>query len=289
MANFQDSGAGAYTVGMWMVWMVAASAAVFPQGAVVKVRSAEAVAARMNGRQARLFAQEEGGRLGLLGIPAQERPGEYRLEYLDAAGRVLKTDTLTVRDARFPRQNVVLGKQQVELKASTVEAEKVGAFLANVSEKRLWKEVFGAPVPGCMNSPYGVARMHNGKLTGSYHGGADQRSAAGKPIYAPVDGVVKIAEMFELRGGTVGLDHGQGLETIYMHMSGFAVKEGAVVKQGDVIGYVGSTGRANGPHLHWSVYANGVAVNPLEWVKLTPCAAPAKAAPKKGPPLARKR
>jgi murein DD-endopeptidase MepM/ murein hydrolase activator NlpD len=274
---------------MLMAWLMLA-AVVYPQGATVKVRSgADAVEAQMNGRRVRLFPQADGGRLGLIGIPVLEKPGDYALDYLDAAGKVVKSETVTVRDARFPTQNVVLGKQQTDLKASPVEAEKVGAFLKNVTEKRLWPEQFAAPVAGCMNSPFGVVRLHNGKPTGSFHGGADQRSPAGKPITAPADGVVKIAEMFDLRGGTVGLDHGQGLETIYMHMSGFAVKEGAVVKQGDVIGYVGSTGRANGPHLHWSVYANGVAVNPLEWVKLTPCAAAAKTAPKKGPPLARKR
>jgi murein DD-endopeptidase MepM/ murein hydrolase activator NlpD len=81
--------------------------------------------------------------------------------------------------------------------------------------------------------------------------------------------------MFQLHGGTVGVDHGQGLVSIYLHMSGFAVKEGQAVRQGDVIGYIGSTGRSTAPHLHWSLYANGVAVSPLQWVKLKPCAVPA--------------
>lgn len=271
---------------MLLAFLVVASA-VYPQGATVRVRSAgEAVEARMNGRKVRLFPQADGTRLGLMGVPVLEKPGEYGLEYLDAAGKVLRSETVTVRDAHFPTQNVVLGQQQTGLKASPREAEKVGAFWENVTELRMWPDQFARPVPGCMNSPFGVVRLHNGKPTGSYHGGADQRSAAGKPIVAPADGVVKIAEMFVLRGGTVGLDHGQGLQTMYLHMSGFAVKEGARVKQGEVIGYVGATGRANGPHLHWSVYANGVAVNPLEWVKLTPCGAPAKAAKK---PVARGR
>jgi murein DD-endopeptidase MepM/ murein hydrolase activator NlpD len=74
-----------------------------------------------------------------------------------------------------------------------------------------------------------------------------------------------------------------------MHQSRFAVKAGQHVKAGDIIGYVGSTGRATGPHLHWSLYANGHAVSPLQWVKLTPCGASApvrkkKSAPKKKAP-----
>jgi murein DD-endopeptidase MepM/ murein hydrolase activator NlpD len=95
----------------------------------------------------------------------------------------------------------------------------------------------------------------------------------GAPIHAVAAGTVRIVQMFQLRGGTVAIDHGQGLETIYMHMSRFAAKEGQKVKAGDVIGYVGSTGRATGPHLHWSLYANGHPVSPNQWVKLTSCSA----------------
>jgi murein DD-endopeptidase MepM/ murein hydrolase activator NlpD len=84
---------------------------------------------------------------------------------------------------------------------------------------------------------------------------------------------VKIAQPFPLRGGTVGLDHGQGLESIYLHLSRFAVKSGDQVKQGDVIGYVGSSGRSTGPHLHWTLYANGDPVNPRQWVSLKTCPA----------------
>jgi len=83
---------------------------------------------------------------------------------------------------------------------------------------------------------------------------------------------VKIVRAWNIHGGTVAIDHGQGLQSIYLHMSKFATAEGAVVKKGDVIGYVGSTGRSTAPHLHWSLYANGVPVNPRQWVPLTACA-----------------
>ncbi|MBV8831783.1 MAG: M23 family metallopeptidase [Acidobacteriaceae bacterium] len=95
------------------------------------------------------------------------------------------------------------------------------------------------------------------------------------PIHAVAPGVVRIARDFRLRGGTVAIDHGQGVESIYVHMSKTAAREGEQVSAGDVIGYVGATGRANGPHLHWTLYVHGVAADPAQWVKVpAPCPAP---------------
>ena len=144
-------------------------------------------------------------------------------------------------------------------------------FERTVTPKRYWTEPLKLPVPGCMTSLFGVTRYHNGKPTGDYHAGIDQRAASGTPIHAIAAGVVKIVQVYNLRGGTVAIDHGQGLQSIYLHMSEFAVKEGDVVGRGDVIGYVGATGRATGPHLHWTIYANGEAVNPLQWVHTVSC------------------
>jgi murein DD-endopeptidase MepM/ murein hydrolase activator NlpD len=145
-------------------------------------------------------------------------------------------------------------------------------FRENLSETRYWQDRFIEPVAGCMISPFGVRRLRNHKPTGDFHGGVDLRSPTGTPIRAAADGTVKIAQLITALGNMVALDHGQGVETIYMHMSKLAVEPGATVKQGDIIGYVGATGRANGPHLHWSVYVNSVQVNPGQWVKLTACA-----------------
>ena len=186
---------------------------------------------------------------------------------------MLSSETVTVRDARFPTQNVVLEKATAELKPSPGEMDTVDAFLAAVTETRRWQEPLGLPVPGCMTSPFGVKRLTNGQPTGHYHGGIDQRTPAGRPVRAVADGVVKLVRTYNIHGGTVAIDHGQGLESMYLHLSKFAVAEGTVVHKGDVIGYSGSTGRSNAPHLHWSLYANGVPVNPGQWVAVKPCAA----------------
>jgi murein DD-endopeptidase MepM/ murein hydrolase activator NlpD len=261
----------------WLLVLVAAAAwgqTVVRQGEVIHVRTqGPAVEARMDGRTVRLFVQPEGGRLGLMPVPALKEPGKYALDLVAADGKVLSTETVTVRDAHFSTQNVVLEKSTAELKPSPGETDTVDAFLKSVSETRHWQEPLRLPVPGCMTSPFGVKRLRNGKPTGQIHGGIDQRSAAGKPVRAVAAGVVKVVKQYNIHGGTVGIDHGQGLESMYLHLSRFAVAEGAVVKKGDVIGYSGSTGRSNAPHLHWSLYANGVPVNPLQWVELKACPA----------------
>lgn len=90
------------------------------------------------------------------------------------------------------------------------------------------------------------------------------------------DGVVRLVGPFTVPGRVVGVDHGQGLLSLYQHLSSFAVSEGAIVREGDVVGYAGSTGRSTAPHLHWTVFANGVPTNPVQWVRWSPCEEKAK-------------
>jgi murein DD-endopeptidase MepM/ murein hydrolase activator NlpD len=217
--------------------------------------------------------------MALIAVPVLAKPGRYHVELLDEAGRTLDRSPVVIRSARFRRQNIVLSRKTASLAPSPGEMETMREFRNTVSDTRHWDEPFMKPVPGCMTSPFGVLRLHNGKLTGGYHGGVDQRGAEGTPIRAIASGEVKVAEMFNIHGGTVGLDHGHGVSSAYLHMSGFDVQEGASVKKGDVIGYVGTTGRSTAPHLHWSLFVSGHSVNPLQWVDIPPCAA-AKPKPK---------
>lgn len=263
-------------------WAQQSSRLVIPQGNTLRVHSAVAAAdASFDGRTIRMFAQKEGGWLGLMPIPATEKPGEYKLEILGANGAVIETRSVIVRDAHFPSQNVVISKALSELKPTLDETDITASFRKEVLDTRYWAEPLIEPVPGCMTSLFGVRRLHNGKPTGDYHAGLDIRAAQGTPIHAASAGVVKIARMFALHGGTVAIDHGQGLQSMYLHMSRIAATEGATVQKGDVLGYAGSTGRSTAPHLHWSLYVNSVPVNPLEWVKVRPCTAPR--APKRHP------
>jgi murein DD-endopeptidase MepM/ murein hydrolase activator NlpD len=261
-----------------LIWAACAPASEQPenvkQGGVLRLHGPiQAVAARMEERTIRLFPQADGGAFGLMPIPADQRPGSYRVELLDAGNSVLSSAAITVLDAHFRKQNVLIDQRVAELKPSPGESESSLSFRQAVSDVRFWSEPMTLPVHGCMTSPFGVQRYLNGRPTGNIHGGLDQRASTGTPVRAVADGVVKIVREWNLHGHTVGIDHGQGLESMYQHLSRFAVTEGAMVKKGDVIGYSGSTGRSNAPHLHWTLYVNGVAVNPLEWVKIASCPA----------------
>jgi murein DD-endopeptidase MepM/ murein hydrolase activator NlpD len=259
------------------------------QGEAIRVRTpAEVQAVRLDGREFPLFEQPDGVRFGLVPFPATGKPGVYPLEFLAAGGKVVSATRITVQDAKFPTQNITVGKAIQELRPAPGEMEAVAGLRKMVSDTRYWQEPFSLPVRGCMTSPFGVQRLHNGKPTGNYHGGLDQRAATGHPVHATAGGLVRIARMFNIHGGTVGIDHGQGVTSIYLHLSGFAVEEGAEVKAGDLIGYAGSTGRSTAPHLHWTINVHGVPVNPLQWVKVAPCGT-AKPAPRSSkPPAARK-
>jgi len=232
-----------------------------------------ASSARLNGRTVRMFQQTNGSWFGLMPVAVADVPGAYSVEFLGEDGAAVASAKLTIRATRFPTQNVVLAPQIEALHSTPEDIETLTAFRKSVSDERFWDDPLTAPIPGCVLSPFGVKRLHNGKPTGEIHAGIDQRSAAGLPVHAVAGGAVKIAQTFAVLGGTVALDHGQGLETMYLHMSKLVVEPGAQVKKGEVIGYVGATGRANGPHLHWVVYVNGVAVNPQQWVALKACGA----------------
>ncbi len=242
------------------------------QGTVVRLTcKTEVSSARMGDRSVPLFKQANGDWLGLMPIPANQTPGPSEVTFLSTLQQVAQTANLTVVDAHFATQNVNLTPGVANLHNSPEEVEILKEFRQNLSDVRYWQDRFIEPVPGCMVSPFGVKRYRNHKPTGDYHGGVDLRGAAGTPVRAAADGTVKFAQLITVLGNTVGLDHGQGVETISMHMSKLAVEPGAQVKQGDIIGYVGTTGRSSGPHLHWTLYVNSVQVNPGQWVKLTPC------------------
>ena len=148
------------------------------------------------------------------------------------------------------------------------------ALAALVTPVRYFEDRFIRPTEHCQNSPFGVQRLHNGKPTGSYHRGADQRSPEGTHVAAPASGIVAVAERgFLLNGGTVGIDHGYGLTSHYLHLSKVFAVEGRKVQQGDVIGEVGATGFATGAHLHWGTSVHATPVDPNVFVALTPCAA----------------
>jgi murein DD-endopeptidase MepM/ murein hydrolase activator NlpD len=240
-----------------------------PQGGVLRIEGAPdtaATAVLRAGQPVPLFPAPDGSRQGMVPVGHDLPPGEGKLTLRSADGKILHTAAVRILDAKFPTQNIAATRAMKSLKPAPGEMETMRTFQHTVTGARLWEDGFAPPVSHCVNSPFGVTRLHNGKPTGNYHRGLDQASPAAAPIRAAASGTVKVARMWIMHGGTVGIDHGQGLTSHYLHMSKVLAKEGQHVKQGDVIGLVGSTGFATGPHLHWGIYLFSVPLNPRLWV-----------------------
>jgi murein DD-endopeptidase MepM/ murein hydrolase activator NlpD len=133
----------------------------------------------------------------------------------------------------------------------TVAAKRAAAL--NGHEASGWKEPFLRPAPGRVTGVYGSQRIF-GDLARPPHWGLDIAAPTGTPVRAAASGIVRLADgPFLIEGNLVLLDHGAGLVSVNIHLSGIRVKAGDRVKQGDIIGAIGTTGRSTGPHLHWGV------------------------------------
>lgn len=126
-----------------------------------------------------------------------------------------------------------------------------------------WQQDFIWPVKGRISGRFGSQRIYKGE-PGSYHSGLDIAPGAGTPFVAPADGVVVLAAQgFSLEGNLLIIDHGRGLNSAFLHAQSLAVKEGDAVVQGQLLGRVGSSGRATGPHLHWGIKWHEARLDPL--------------------------
>lgn len=150
------------------------------------------------------------------------------------------------------------------------EFDLVDAFKQIVSPEKYWSGPFLRPSEGRVSSEYGFRRYYNGVFAENYyHRGVDYAAPIGTPVIAPAAGRIALtgyeADGFELHGNTIGIDHGQGVASIFIHLNSISVQDGDFVQAGQTVGTIGSTGASTGPHLHWGLYVNGVAVDPGPW------------------------
>ncbi len=171
-------------------------------------------------------------------------PRDWQIERVNVAKRALRDPEAYWRQ-REPEYNAIVAAR----------AKKTGA--------QGWKQDFIWPVKGRISGRFGRQRIYRGE-PGSFHSGIDIAKPNGTPFVAPADGVVILARTgFSLEGGLLMIDHGNGLNSAFLHCSGIHVKEGERVRQGQHIGDIGSTGRATGPHLHWGLKWHDARFDPI--------------------------
>ena len=219
-----------------------------------------------------LVVREEGKQwIAVVGIPLSVKSGEQQVEIKDAQGK--RSQSFKVGAKEYKAQHITLkNPRQVNpdpddmKRIEREQAEQAAAnraYRAGVTPSNL---LLDRPVNGGrLSSPFGLRRFFNGEERNP-HSGLDFAVPSGTPIKAPAAGVVVLVGDYFFNGKTVFLDHGQGFVSMFCHMSAIDVKVGDEVPRGGLVGKVGATGRATGPHLHWNVSLYDARVDPAIFI-----------------------
>jgi murein DD-endopeptidase MepM/ murein hydrolase activator NlpD len=215
----------------------------------------------------------------LAGISFETGPGKYALE-LSAERAATKaqlafTRTFAVARAKYPQIKVELTVEKKFTEPSPEQLQQIAEgvkikddYLNRVTPTREWDGKFAAPADASISDVYGSQRIFNGKAQRPHYG-LDFRVPTGTPVAAMNSGTVLLARFLYFEGNCVVIDHGQGLLTLYFHLSEIRVKEGDSIKGGEEIGLSGGTGRATGPHLHVAVRWQGTYLDPARLIQLS--------------------
>jgi murein DD-endopeptidase MepM/ murein hydrolase activator NlpD len=210
-----------------------------------------------------LVLRDEQQWVALVGIPLDAQPGMHYL--VDSTQR---NYSFTVYNKQYQVQHVKINQRnfvnpnQAELQRIQSESEQIALALATPWRATTYSPLpFKQPVPGKLSSSFGLRRYFNGQPR-KPHSGLDIAAPLGTPVLAPSPGQVVNTGDYFFTGKTILIDHGQGIVTLYGHLNQINVIEGQPVETGQIIGTVGKTGRATGPHLHWGVSLNQAMINP---------------------------
>jgi murein DD-endopeptidase MepM/ murein hydrolase activator NlpD len=230
-----------------------------------------------------LVVRHAGEWLAIAGIPLDAAPGEAAIDVQQPTPRTIP---FTISPKQYRTQSLKVAPGQVNLSAEDEarvarESEKVRAALDAFTPDAPATLRLAQPVPGRRSGSFGLRRVFNGESRRP-HSGMDIAAPVGAPIKAPLAGRVIDVGNYFFNGNNVMIDHGEGLVTMYCHLSKIRVEVGQMLKTGEVLGEVGATGRVTGPHLHWGVALNGTMVDPELF--LAPVPPPPKPPAKKPSP-----
>jgi murein DD-endopeptidase MepM/ murein hydrolase activator NlpD len=254
-------------------WQHAASAADLPRKsqvpggiAVLPLGPDDAAPVARLGTERVLIAGNQSGWLAVVGIPLETEAGSTLPLTVERSGREPQTLPIAVGAKRYATQRLKVRPGQVELSPEDLarferERSHMDEVRRSFSERMPASLQLLPPCSGPRSSSFGLRRIFNGQPR-SPHNGMDIAVAAGTLVTAAGEGRVIDIGDYLFSGQTVVLDHGQGLLTLYAHLSAFEVEQGATVSAGATIGKAGATGRVTGPHLHFSVFLNAAAVDP---------------------------
>ena len=188
----------------------------------------------------------------------------------DRADRTKKTmsGTIDVADKVYDTQSLTVEPRYVNIDQKTAERtakerKLISAALKTFSNEKQWTLPLLRPVPGAISGDFGVQRVFNGEPR-SKHTGMDFKGSSGEAVSAVADGTVVLTGEHYFAGNSVYVDHGQGVVSMYFHLSKILLNTGDRVKAGDLVGLVGATGRTTGPHLHFGLAAQGILIDPID-------------------------
>lgn len=242
---------------------------------VTGLPDAKAVEGSLAGQPLTFFPYGD-GYAALAGIDLEARPGmaTWRVGVMDARDRPLKASgRLQIRARKFPVQRLTLPREMVELDAPTLqrveeESKRLRTLYATITPERHWRGRFAKPVgvPDA-GEGFGARRIINGQVRAP-HAGLDYSADAGTPVVAANAGRVALVAEYFFPGRLVVLDHGLGLYTLYFHLERADVADGDRVERGQIIGRVGASGRATGPHLHFAAHLRQTRIDPALLLQL---------------------
>jgi murein DD-endopeptidase MepM/ murein hydrolase activator NlpD len=251
------------------------SAPVIGQGETTTIRLggyfASSATAFCDGRNYPLVADGDSF-WGVIGAAGDAETGVHAItvQLSDANGDAIgKLATqVTVVDMGYPVENIDLPAEvNNSLDPGLIQQENDAraSTFAQFTAQKLWSGPFIWPVAEVIVSPYGIRRSYNGGPVNSFHQGIDLAADEGVPVAAGNSGRIAYVGSGPTHGNSVLIDHGDGVFSGYNHLSAFNVQVGQMVNKGDIVGFIGSTGMATGPHLHWEILVRGLPVDPVPW------------------------